>query len=61
MMTGYEQVRSIVAEIAGDHEAARQVRLVLPGLLMLAWSLTQNYDGVLAVGSAPRAPVAKVV
>ena len=30
MMTGYEQVRSIVAEIAGDHEAAREVRLVLP-------------------------------
>ena len=30
MITGYEQVRSIVAEIAGDHEAARQVRLVLP-------------------------------
>jgi hypothetical protein len=30
MMTGYEQVRSIVAEIAGDHEAARHVELVLP-------------------------------
>jgi len=30
MMTGYEQVRSIVAEIAGDHEAAADVRLVLP-------------------------------
>ena len=30
MATGYEQVRSIVAEIAGDHEAARDVRLVLP-------------------------------
>lgn len=30
MMTGYEQVRSIVAEIAGDHEAARRVELVLP-------------------------------
>ena len=30
IMTGYEQVRSIVAEIAGDHEAAREVRLVLP-------------------------------
>ena len=30
MMTGYEQVRSIVAEIAGDHEAARRVDLVLP-------------------------------
>ena len=30
MRTGYEQVRSIVAEIAGDHEAARKVELVLP-------------------------------
>lgn len=30
MKTGYEQVRSVVAEIAGDHEAARRVELVLP-------------------------------
>ncbi|MBB6520617.1 NAD(P)-binding domain-containing protein [Pseudoteredinibacter isoporae] len=30
MLTGYEQVRSIVAELAGDHEAARRVELVLP-------------------------------
>jgi hypothetical protein len=30
MMTGYEQVRSIAAEIAGDREAARRVELVLP-------------------------------
>ena len=30
MLTGYEQVRSIAAEIAGDHEAARQVELELP-------------------------------
>jgi hypothetical protein len=30
MATGYEQVRSVVAEIAGDHAAAREVRLVLP-------------------------------
>jgi len=30
MMTGYEQVRSIVAEIAGDREAAARVELVLP-------------------------------
>jgi glycine/D-amino acid oxidase-like deaminating enzyme len=30
MRTGYEQVRSIAAEIAGDHEAARRVELVLP-------------------------------
>ncbi|MGD9631813.1 MAG: NAD(P)-binding domain-containing protein [Pirellulales bacterium] len=30
MLTGYEQVRSIAAEIAGDHEAASRVELVLP-------------------------------
>jgi hypothetical protein len=29
-LTGYEQVRSIVAEIAGDKEAAARVELVLP-------------------------------
>lgn len=30
MATGYEQARSVVAELAGDHVAARQVQLVLP-------------------------------
>ena len=30
MMTGFEQVRSIAAELAGDHDAARRVELVLP-------------------------------
>ena len=30
MLTGYEQVRSISAELAGDHAAARRVELVLP-------------------------------
>ena len=30
LLTGYEQVRSVVAALAGDHEAARAVRLVLP-------------------------------
>ena len=30
MATGYEQVRSVVAELAGDHVAAREVHLVLP-------------------------------
>lgn len=30
MLTGYEQVRSIAAELAGDHDAARQVELTLP-------------------------------
>lgn len=30
LLTGYEQVRSIVAALAGDMDAARDVRLVLP-------------------------------
>src|SRR4051794_6773413 len=30
MLTGYEQVRSIAAKIAGDDDAARRVELVLP-------------------------------
>jgi hypothetical protein len=30
MATGYEQVRSVVAHLAGDEAAARDVRLVLP-------------------------------
>ena len=29
-MTGYEQVRSIAAELAGDHDGARRVELTLP-------------------------------
>jgi len=47
MLTGYEQVRSIAAEIAGDHEAARKVELVLPE------------TGVCS-GPAPASPAAKV-
>jgi hypothetical protein len=30
LLTGYEQVRSVAAAIAGDWDAAREVRLVLP-------------------------------
>ncbi|WP_436715083.1 NAD(P)-binding domain-containing protein [Roseiconus lacunae] len=30
LMTGYEQVRSIVAALSGDHQAARKVELELP-------------------------------
>ncbi|MEJ7838308.1 MAG: hypothetical protein WKF81_05785, partial [Thermomicrobiales bacterium] len=30
MLTGYEQVRSVAAAIAGDWDAARDVQLVLP-------------------------------
>jgi hypothetical protein len=30
LATGYEQVRSVVAELAGDHTAAAHVQLILP-------------------------------
>jgi hypothetical protein len=30
LLTGYEQVRSIIADVAGDREAAERVELVLP-------------------------------
>lgn len=30
MLTGYEQVRSVVADLTGDHAAARRVELTLP-------------------------------
>lgn len=30
LMTGYEQVRSVVAALAGDWDAAKRVELVLP-------------------------------
>ena len=39
-LTGFEQVRSIGAEVAGDHESAARVELVLPE------------TGVCGVGSA---------
>jgi thioredoxin reductase len=45
MLTGYEQVRSVVAAIAGDLEAARRVDLVLPE------------TGVCSTGPADRLPV----
>jgi hypothetical protein len=37
MLTGYEQVRSVVAALTGDWEAARQVELVLPETGVCSW------------------------
>ena len=44
MMTGYEQVRSIVADIAGDKEAAERVELVLPETGVCSRPLTAASD-----------------
>ena len=54
MMTGYEQVRSIVADIAGDKEAAERVELVLPetGVCSRPVTLAENASGCCG-GPAP--------
>ncbi len=44
MMTGYEQVRSIIAEIAGDKEAAERVELVLPETGVCSRPLTNGAE-----------------
>ena len=45
MMTGYEQVRSIIADIAGDKEAAERVELVLPETGVCSRPLTVSSEG----------------
>jgi hypothetical protein len=52
MATGYEQVRSVVADIAGDHSTARQVHLILPetGVCGAAHTIAANS----CCGSRPR-------
>ncbi len=42
MLTGYEQVRSVVAAIAGDMEAARNVELVLPETGVCSTDITDD-------------------
>jgi hypothetical protein len=45
MMTGYEQVRSIIADIAGDKEAAERVELVLPETGVCSRPVTATAEG----------------
>lgn len=45
MLTGYEQVRSIVADIAGDKEAAERVELVLPETGVCSRSPVEDAQG----------------
>jgi hypothetical protein len=50
-MTGYEQVRSVAAELAGDHEAAARVELKLPDTGVCGGSgLFDDPDGAAAGG-----------
>ena len=59
-MTGYEQVRSVAAELAGDHEAAGRVELVLPDTGVCGGvGLFDDPDG--ASGGACCAPAPQVL
>ena len=56
-MTGYEQVRSVAAELAGDHEAAARSALVLPDTGVCSGSgLGDDPDGASAGGCCVPAP-----
>ena len=52
-LTGYEQVRSIVADIAGDKEAAARVELVLPETGVCNRSPVDEADGCCGAPAAP--------
>jgi thioredoxin reductase len=58
MATGYEQVRSIAAEIAGDHEAARRVELELPETGVCSTNRLQPNETCCEAGAAIAHPEA---
>jgi hypothetical protein len=56
-MTGYEQVRSVAAELAGDHEAAARSELALPGTGVCGGAgLFDDPDGASGGGCCAPAP-----
>jgi hypothetical protein len=56
-MTGYEQVRSVAAELAGDHEAAARAELTLPDTGVRGGAgLFDDPDGASAGGCCAPAP-----
>ena len=59
-LTGYEQVRSVVAELAGDREAARRVELVLPETGVCGGAGLFDASGA-SLGGACCAPPAQVL
>ncbi len=60
LLTGYEQVRSVVSAIAGDWEAARRVELVLPETGVCSTDSLPGVPDGSCCGTAPdaRVPVA---
>jgi len=56
LATGYEQVRSIAAALAGDRAAADEVRLNLPATGVCSSDLALGTDGGSCCGTAPAGP-----
>jgi hypothetical protein len=56
LAAGHEQVRSVVAELAGDHAAAREVRLALPETGVCGGTIAANAASAQCCGGP--APVA---
>jgi hypothetical protein len=56
LLTGYEQVRSVVAAIAGDWESARNVELVLPETGVCSTN-TADTNSASCCGTTPAASV----
>jgi hypothetical protein len=60
-MTGYEQVRSIAAELAGDHAAAARRELVLPDTgVCSGGGLPEDPDGASGGCCAPAPQVLQI-
>lgn len=59
-LTGYEQVRSVAAELAGDHDAARRVELTLPDTGVCGGAGLFDASGA-SLGGACCAPPAQVL
>jgi thioredoxin reductase len=55
LLTGYEQVRSIVCALTGDWEGAREVRLELPETGVCSGDAAAG-DGAVCCGAPPAAP-----
>ena len=59
MLTGYEQVRSVVCALTGDEQGAREVRLVLPETGVCSTdSVTGAAEASCCGGSSESVPVA---
>jgi hypothetical protein len=56
MMTGYEQVRSVVAALAGDLAAADRVQLDLPETGVCSVAVTETVDAASSCCAPKAAP-----